>query len=262
MKITTTPYVPVVRDMPASSAAKPAAAPPQDETVTLSAQSKALAAKDAEVSALHKRIYGDPSLGVRVQTKLQHAGYQKFSQTEPPQGYSGQEAERFQRALDYLNHRHGAKTDAQNPFASLGRDALVAIIQDERSYSEEERYAAELAKSDLDEAFFSRLIQYSDTTGDSRPLMKGYLEYLNNLTPVERLNYPSNEGDKVAGRLARLEEELGSLPEGFSLWQYMNWAPEGRLDLDALLNPAPSSAPPAATEGAGDAGGQGSSRLR
>jgi hypothetical protein len=245
MKIFSVNATPVVRQenvlLPATKSEEGTAQP--GCKVSLSDEALNDARNKDEVRALHARIYGTPSLGDRISYSYRTRGEEKFKNEPPPENYTPEQAERHRQALDYLvgiEKLSGVETQfEENPFWGLDRAHLVAIEQDENSYTEVERYAAARAKTALDNIFFTRLSDHAYNTGDLRPVFKGYLEYLDNLTDVERLNFPADERERVAGLLARAQSESGSLPEGFSLWQYMNWAPEGRLDLEALLNPAP-----------------------
>ena len=188
--------------------------PPSTEgdPVSLSEEGLATAKTKNEIWALHARIHGP-------------ADAQRFTKTL--------------RYLDGIYKLSGVETKFdENPFWGMGRDELAAIEMDEAGYTKEERYAAFRAKGALDNMFFTRLAEYTTSTHDHRPMEKGYLEYLDNLTPVERLNYPDNERAAVAARLAAAEREMGSLPADFSLWKYINWDPKGRLNLEAMLDPA------------------------
>jgi hypothetical protein len=232
--------------------------------VSFSPESLSISEEIVDAKALHAKIYGTPALADRISYSFFKLGYEGFLQKAPPETYTADEAERFNKVVSYLANlleRRELEVDpSNNPFWGMGRDALVAIEQDEKNYTEEERCAALRAKAHLDNDYFTRLIEHAVSSGDDRPLFKGYLEYLDHLTPAERLNYPANEREKVASQLATAEAEKGSLPEDFSLWKYINWDPKGRLNLEALLDP--SSAEPTPVIEAGSADDQGSSRLR
>lgn len=156
-------------------------------------------------------------LGNQVGNEYRALGEENFKRIQPPVHYGPAEAERFGKTLEYLASIEKL-TDVEmefdkNPFWGMRRDDLAAIEIDEQNYTKEERYAASRAKYNMDRLYFSRLIEYANNTGDDRPLIKGYLEFLDSITPVERLNYPTDERDKVAARLARAEREQGSLPK-------------------------------------------------
>ncbi|MEJ5863790.1 hypothetical protein [Pseudomonas farsensis] len=212
------------------------------DQVSLSEQGLATAKTKNEIWALHARIYGPRGLDQQVGAEYRALGSEEFKRLPPPEGYSAADAERFTKTLRYLDGIYklsGVETKFdENPFWGMGRDELAAIEMDEAGYTKEERYAAFRAKGALDNMFFTRLAEYTTSTHDHRPMEKGYLEYLDNLTPVERLNYPDNERAAVAARLAAAEREMGSLPADFSLWKYINWDPKGRLNLEAMLDPA------------------------
>ncbi|MBV4493419.1 hypothetical protein [Pseudomonas oryzicola] len=247
-----------------SAESKPEALPERRGQVSLSTEALAAANDKNEVWALHARTYGAGGLGNQVGNEYRALGEENFKRIQPPVHYGPAEAERFGKTLEYLASIEKL-TDVEmefdkNPFWGMRRDDLAAIEIDEQNYTKEERYAASRAKYNMDRLYFSRLIEYANNTGDDRPLIKGYLEFLDSITPVERLNYPTDERDKVAARLARAEREQGSLPENFSLWKYINWDPKGRLNLEALLDPSKTEPAPALE--AGPAEDHGSSRLR
>ncbi|MBC3412494.1 hypothetical protein HU720_14420 [Pseudomonas sp. SWRI51] len=214
----------------------------EGDQVSLSEQGLATAKTKNEIWALHARIYGPRGLDQQVGAEYRALGSEEFKRLPPPEGYSAADAERFTMTLKYLDgieKLRGTETKFdENPFWGMGRDELAAIEMDEQRYTKEERYAAYRAKSALDNMYFVKLGDYYSNTQDHRPLLKGYLEYLDNLTPVERLNYPEGERAAVAARLAAAEREMGSLPADFSLWKYINWDPKGRLNLEAMLDPA------------------------
>ena len=212
------------------------------DQVSLSQQGLAIAKTKNEIWALHARIYGPRGLDQQVGNEYRTLGEHAFKSLAPPEDYGPADAQRFTKTLRYLDGIYklsGVETKFdENPFWGMGRDELAAIEMDEAGYTKEERYAALRAKGALDNMFFTRLAEYTTSTHDHRPMEKGYLEYLDNLTPVERLNYPDNERAAVAARLAAAEREMGSLPADFSLWKYINWDPKGRLNLEAMLDPA------------------------
>lgn len=212
------------------------------DQVSLSEQGLATAKTKNEIWALHARIYGPRGLDQQVGAEYRALGSEEFKRLPPPEGYSAADAERFTKTLKYLDgieKLRGTETKFdKNPFWGMGRDELAAIEMDEQGYTKEERYAAYRAKSALDNMYFVKLGDYYSNTQDHRPLLKGYLEYLDNLTPVERLNYPEGERTAVAARLAIAENELGSLPADFSFWKYINWDPKGRLNLETMSAPA------------------------
>lgn len=214
----------------------------EGDQVSLSEEGLATAKTKNEIWALHARIYGPRGLDQQVGSEYRTLGEQAFKSLAPPADYSPADAERFTKTLRYLDGIYKLsgveKKFDENPFWGMGRDELAAIELDEAGYTKEERYAAFRAKGALDNMFFTRLAEYTTSTHDHRPMEKGYLEYLDNLTPVERLNYPDNERAAVAARLAVAEREMGSLPADFSLWKYINWDPKGRLNLEGMLDPA------------------------
>ncbi|MBV4534356.1 hypothetical protein HU719_023485 [Pseudomonas sp. SWRI107] len=210
------------------------------DQVSLSEQSLATAKTKNEIWALHARIYGPRGLDQQVGNEYRTLGEHAFKSLAPPEDYGPVDAQRFTKTLRYLDGIYklsGVETKFdENPFWGMGRGELAAIEMDEAGYTKEERYAAFRAKGALDNMFFTRLAEYTTSTHDHRPMEKGYLEYLDNLTPVERLNYPDNERAAVAARLAHAEEEQGSLPSGFSLWKYINWDPKGRCNREVLAD--------------------------
>lgn len=212
------------------------------DQVSLSEQGLATAKTKNEIWALHARIYGPRGLDQQVGAEYRALGSEAFKKLLPPTHYSPADTERFTKTLKYLDSiekLRGTETKFdENPFWGMGRDELAAIEMDEQGYTKEERYAACRAKSELDNMYFVKLGDYYSSTQDHRPLLKGYLEYLDNLTPVERLNYPESERTAVAARLAAAEDELGSLPADFSLWKYIDWDPKGRLNFEAMFAPA------------------------
>lgn len=212
------------------------------DQVSLSEKGLATAKTKNEIWALHDRIYGPRGLDQQVGAEYRALGSQAFKNLPPPTDYSPADAERFTKTLKYLDgiqKLRGTETKfEENPFWGMGRDELAAIEMDEQGYTKEERYAACRAKSELDNMYFVKLGDYYSNTQDHRPLLKGYLEHLDNLTPVERLNFPEGERSAVAARLAVAEREMGSLPADFSLWKYINWDPKGRLNLEGMLDPA------------------------
>lgn len=266
MKLTPIVSSPLMRQAIAvrAAASPPETSPVSGEQVSLSAQGLAKAAGKNETVALHDRIYGTPGLGNQIGNEYRSLGEEKFLQTQPPENYGPDQVERFNKTLSYLvslkKLRDVETKYDENPFWGMTRDALAEIEIDEENYTKEERYAAHRAKGQLTDLYFVKLIDHVNNTGDERPLLKGYLEFLDNITPVERLEYPSDERDKIAARLARAENESGSLPKDFSLWQYINWDPKGRLNLESMLDP--SITEPAAPGAAGSADDQGNSRLR
>lgn len=233
---------------------------PASTSVRLSEEGRDLAAHSNETRASYQRIYGTPTLDDRVNIEYDRVGHENYVKRHLPENYSAERSELFYKSVQYMVDVADGKYPKNNPFAGLGRDTLVAIQEDEGNFTEMERAAAGRAKYELDQAYFGRIFAYTDSTRDLRVLFRGYLEYLDNLTPVERLAYPDNEHELVAERLAHAQKETGSLPEDFSLWKYVNWDPKGRLNLEALLDP--SKTEPAAALEAGPAADHGSSRLR
>lgn len=194
---------------------------------------------DVDVKSLHARIYQAPSLADRIAHRYAVLGQQAFVQLAPPEHYTAQQAERFRQALLYLAHLHeddGNEGDpVPNPFTGLPRDALVAIEEDEQQYTEMERYAAKRVKNHLDDQYFGRLIDFTGRTGDGRLLTQGFIEFLDRISAVERLNYPENHRDHLKVLLAAEESRLGRLPEGFTLWGMLEWAVDDHRDLASLL---------------------------
>lgn len=237
---------------------------PLVESVTLSTQGLDKAKTDSELQMLHRRLYGEKGVGPQVRQEYLALGEDSFRLISPPENYSAADIERFNKTLDYLvslQKLTGTETRFdKNPFWEMSRDELAAIEIDEEHYSKEERSAAQRAKGQKDNIYFSRLIDYANSTHDLRPLYKGYLEFLDNITPVERLNYPDGERESVAAELFQAEKEHGRLPEALSLWQLIDWPEDGKLNTEHLLQP-PAAEPTSAVE-TGPAEGQGNSRLR
>lgn len=248
---------------PPAQADSPHTASAQNDAVIISEQGRALAVGQqsaADSRALYENVYGAAGLGQRVTGRFHEAGQGAFTQTDAPEHYTPDEAERFRASLAFLAGRFSNDRQVQNPFAGLDRAGLTDIIENGQGFTDEERYAALYAREDLDEQYFSGVMGYALETSDVRPLRRAYLELLDQMSPAERLKYPSNEREQVAVRLAESEQAQGTLPSDFSVLDYMQWAPKGRLNLEALL--APTNPEPAPSPEAGPAGDQGSSRLR
>ncbi|MGN8261215.1 hypothetical protein ACLEJW_18040 [Pseudomonas sp. SMSB3] len=236
----------------------------RDQSVTLSSQGLEKAKTRSDLLAQHARIYGKDSLASQLRQEYLALGEARFRLISPPEHYGAAEVQRFSKTLDYLvslQKLTGTETRSdKNPFWEMSRDELAAIELDEEHYSMEERSAAQRAKWQKDTIYFTRLIDYANSTHDLRPLYKGYLEFLDNITPVERLNYPDGERESVAAELFQAEKEHGRLPEALSLWQLIDWPEDGKLNTEHLLQP-PAAEPTSAVE-TGPAEGQGNSRLR
>lgn len=261
MKISSVGAAIVVRQPPASSPPARGETPVSEEKVTLSSEGKAKSAQDLQAAMLHKNIYGDPTLDDRVGLQYKKLGDQAFMPIGPPQHYTSEQAERFARSVEFMADVSRSRYPENNPFAGLSRSELAAIQEDSENYTEIERATAGRAKWTADQNYFRSVWELSDLVGDERVSAKGYLEYLDNLTPAERLTYPSDEHERVAAWVARLEQQHGSLPPELSLWDLMDWDPKGRLAAETLLTP-PTPTEPAPSPEADSALDQGSSRVR
>lgn len=204
----------------------------KSEQVKLSSEGLSRTDDQQATISLHTRMYRHPTLAERQHQRFTEIGKQAFLQLEPPEDYSAEEVDRYRQALMYLAKRFNTgnwSPSNDSPFWGLSRDQLVAIEEDEQNYTELERYAAHRVKKELDYNYFTALGAQARGSGDTRPLLKGYHEYLQHLSPAERLNYPVDEEARVTAELALREQEFGAWPEGLTLWDLFDWySPDNR----------------------------------
>ncbi|WP_409279144.1 hypothetical protein [Pseudomonas defluvii] len=238
MKIGTIPSsVAIVRTPPKPAPTEDLSTSNTKESVSLSAEGLKLSASMAQVDGQndqardkYERIYGAHGLGKTAFLRVRMYGAEAFKQSEVSADCSPEQLSRKQRSFDFLLSIHEEKGKPANPFAGLSRPELAAIVEDESGeYTDEERYVALHAKSDLDFECFQIVASFISSGGDARPAYRSYIELLDSLSPVERFRYPAGDREIAERLLAQEEQRLGKLPAEFSIWELM--AQEGhRLD--------------------------------
>lgn len=233
IEVTSTSVAPV-RRMPVPAESTASLTIEKKSEVTLSSEGQVLAAEykklhaDAEFSAAENqekfsRIWGVPRLDDQVWVKYRALGAKAFAAMPAPTEYTTKQTEQFEKSKVFLVKVQERGDTSSNPFSGLSRAELAAIVQDEVGYTKEERVVADYEVADLDNNYFRAIAQHASQAKDSRILAKGYLEYLDNLSPVERLRFPPGERDRVAAEAQQppSQPHAVSLPEGFSLLELL-----------------------------------------
>ncbi|WP_189395791.1 hypothetical protein [Pseudomonas laurentiana] len=235
MKIGAIPSsVAIVRTPPKPEPTEEASTSSTKESVSLSVEGLKLSASMAQVDAQndqardkYERIYGAHGLGKTAFLRVSMYGAEAFKQPEVSADCSPEQLSRKQMSFDFLLSIHEGRGKPANPFAGLSRPELAAIVEDESGeYTDEERYVALHAKSDLDFECFQVVASFISSGGDARPAYRSYIELLDSLSPVERFRYPAGDREIAERLLAQEEQRLGKLPAEFSIWELM--AQEGR----------------------------------
>lgn len=228
MKIGTIPSsVAIVRAPPKPAPTEDLSTSNTKESVSLSAEGVKLSASMAQVDGQndqardkYERVYGAHGLGKTAWLRVRMYGAEAFKQSEVSAESSPEQLSRKQKSFEFLLSIHEGRGRPDNPFAGLSRSELVAIVEDESGeYTDEERYVADYAKDGLDFECFQAAASFIFSAGDARPVYRGYMELLDNLSPVERLRYPADDREKVERLLAQEEQRLGKLPAEFSIWE-------------------------------------------
>ncbi len=78
----------------------------------------------------------------------------------------------------------------------MARNDLSAIVYDDSGiYTDAERYAAYGELTHQDSVYFTKLATKITNGGDNREFYKGILDYLDELSPVEKAAYPDGHRD-------------------------------------------------------------------
>lgn len=230
MKIGTVPSsATIVRAPPKPAPTEDLSTSNTKESVSLSAEGLKLSASMAQVDGQndqardkYERVYGAHGLGKTAWLRVRMYGAEAFKQSEVSVESSPEQLSRKQRSFDFLLSIHEGKGKPANPFAGLSRPELAAIVEDESGeYTDEERYVALHAKSDLDFECFQVVASFISSGGDARPAYRSYIELLDSLSPVERFRYPAGDREIAERLLAKEEQRLGKLPAEFSIWELM-----------------------------------------
>lgn len=112
--------------------------------------------------------------------------------------------ETVHKAIDYAHSlAHSPSNRAPNPFEGLDRKDLSGIVYDDTgTFTTAERYAAygEMKRQDYD--YFSKLAMAREMSEpDRREYYKGILDYLDGLSPVEKVPYKDTHRDTMNGFL-------------------------------------------------------------
>ncbi|MCA1325057.1 hypothetical protein [Herbaspirillum sp. alder98] len=186
----------------ADSDAEPAAVASDDGiSLSLSVQGRLLAALDstaqgAEVAAVEIADRADkmaiPRLtlyAIEARLLAARTGAEAIARADrelPPSS----DPDRLRQAAQATESLYGR---APNPFASLGRSALSAIVYDESgAYTANERFAAASQRAELDRAFWQPVFQRALGSGDWRGVIEAGLSFYASLSPLEQSAYPAN----------------------------------------------------------------------
>ena len=193
------------------------------EAIALNLQEKSdiASAKELENQAREKyeRIYGRHSFGDKLWAQIRAQGRDTPVIPESPNDYSDEQLTQIKKSFEFLLIIKEQRKITDNPFAGLSRSELVAIVEDETGrYTDVERYTADYAKDALDLSYFRTAMNFGN---DGRPLSRAYIDFLDNLSPAERLRYPAGDREMSERLLAQEEQRLGKLPAEFSIWELM-----------------------------------------
>lgn len=217
------PAVGLIRAMPKQPDPESSPTASARESVSISKEAMALSAqeKDDESNALAKyeRIYGRQNFGEKLWVQIRAQGRDTQVMTGFPEDYSSAQLTQINNSFEFLLavSERGKITD--NPFTGLSRADLVGIVEDETGrYTDVERYAAVYAKNAVDLDYFRAAMDFGN---DARPLYRAYIDFLDSLSPAERLKYPAGDREMSERLLAQDEQKNGKLPSEFSLWELM-----------------------------------------
>lgn len=97
-----------------------------------------------------------------------------------------------------------------NPFENLSRDALSNIAYDDSGkYTKNERNAALNRRGELDENFFQPIFAQGQATGDWREADTASLAFYNQLSPLEKSQYPAGYELQMKSRITTDNTEQG-----------------------------------------------------
>lgn len=201
------------------------------EAIALNLQEKSDIADVKELESQtrekYERIYGRYNFGDKLWAQIREQGRDTPVIPESPNDYSDEQLTQIKKSFEFLLIINEQRKITDNPFSGLSRSELVAIVEDETGrYTDVERYTAVYAKSALDFSYFSAAMNFGN---DGRPLSRAYIDFLDNLSPAERLRYPAGDREMSERLLAQEEQRLGKLPVEFSIWELMAQE-ERRLD--------------------------------
>nr|WP_319528653.1 hypothetical protein [Pseudomonas laurentiana] len=232
MKIGAIPSsVAIIRTPPKPEPTEEASTSSTKESVSLSVEGLKLSASMAQVDAQndqarekYERIYGRNSFGDKLWAQIRAQGRDTPVMPESPNDYSDEQLTQIKKSFEFLLIINEQRKITDNPFAGLSRSELVAIVEDETGrYTDVERYTADYAKDALDLSYFRTAMNFGN---DGRPLSRAYIDFLDSLSPAERLRFPAGDREMSERLLAQEEQRLGKLPAEFSIWELM--AQEGR----------------------------------
>ena len=165
-----------------------------------------------ELHTMHRQWLGPCGVFATFGEEIEHLGRQApaledlKTLTTPERLQEAEQAVAFVLAQSY---RRGA---AINPFASLRREALCAVVFDDSgAYTLVERYAAYQAVRQQDANTFIKLIATTRGVVERRIVFRGLLEHYDRLLPIEKSIYPDGYRNVQQGHLEREEALYGPL---------------------------------------------------